>query len=141
MAGDASRRLLTPAYRPRPTRLSLKVTYALPVSEAPESSSSPRRFRLAFIGVLVAVLFLLELYTGFVLAWAWYSPFPPAWPGVIISLVAALVGPMTAFFVWRLGRRKGQQKSVTLGRVEAVGAVVGFSALVVLFGMLFITSI
>jgi hypothetical protein len=92
------------------------------------------------VGALVTVVFLLEVYVGLVLAWEWYSPFPPAWPGVIISIAAALVGPITAFFVWRSGRRKEEQRSATLGRLELVGGVAGFCALAVLFGMLFLTA-
>jgi len=116
-------------------------TYAGTVTEVMDRSSTASRLRLGLGGVLVGVVLLLEFYFGLVLAWAWFSPWPPAWPGVVTSLVAALIGPTAAFLVWRSGQRTGRPGSATLRRVEFIGGAFGLCSLVVLFGMLVVTAV
>jgi hypothetical protein len=103
--------------------------------------STANRAWLIAGGVLVGVILLLDLYVGLVLAWAWFSPWPPAWPGVIISLVAALVGPTAGFLIWRSGRRSGKPRTAALRGAEFIGGTIGLFSLVVLFAMLLDTAV
>lgn len=118
-----------------------EVTYPGLVSEVMDRPSVARRFGIGVGGALVGLVLLLDLYLGLVLAWAWFSPWPPAWPGVLISLVAALVGPTAALLVWRSGRRGERPRAAVLRRTELLSGAVGVCSLVVLFGMIFMTAI
>jgi hypothetical protein len=91
-------------------------------------------------GILAAAVLLLEVSLGAVFVYAWFWPWPPAWPGVFISLVAALLGPLAAFLAWRAGRRRFEPTAVVLRRTELAGIGAGLVGLVAIFAMLLIAA-
>jgi hypothetical protein len=116
--------------------------YAGTVSEvitAPKITTG-RKIRLGLGGLLAGLVLLLELYLGALFTAAWFWPWPPAWLGLIISLLVGLAGPVATYLVWRSGRRKGGPRAATLGSMEVVGGNVGLLAVVVLVAMLFVAA-
>ena len=87
-------------------------------------------------GLLSGSLLLLEVLFGLALTWAWFSRWPPAWPGVLISLVATSMGPTVAVLVWRACHRRGASRATTLGNLELAIGATAMVSLVVLLVML-----
>lgn len=92
-------------------------------------------------GVLAGLALCLELYLGVALTAAWFWPWPPAWVGVIVSILAGAVGPVSAICVWRSGQRMRRSRRSILARAEIVSGNLALLGLLVLVAMIFMTAI
>lgn len=102
--------------------------------------STARKVGLGVEAVVAGAVGLLELYFGALLTYGWFWPLPPAWPGVLISLVAGLAGPSAAYLARRAGRRSGKPSAETLKKMVIIGGSIGFLGLLVLSAMLVVAA-
>jgi hypothetical protein len=98
-------------------------------------------FGSALVACVLSLPLLFELYVGGVLVYGMIVPLPPAWFGLLLSLVFGVAGPVTTLLVWRTKRNRALPRLSRLRRAEMIGLAVGVPSILVLFVIIAVTTI